>query len=261
MINRIKGGQAPMLLKDKVAIVTGSTYGIGKAVATEFASEGAKVVIHGRNVKRGEEVQKYIQDAGGTAFFIKADLTSSKEIRRLIEKTVDRFGKLDILYNNAAIQLYKGIEDTTEEEWDRTFDINVKSYFLCSKYAIPEMEKVGKGVIINTGSVVSFCGMGSEIAYVSTKHAIIGLTREMAIDLIKKNIRVLAICPGTTNSGLLEGYIKAKNANIEEFNKLHLPNRVGEPREIAKVAAFLASDNAGWIIGAPIMVDGGYTVR
>jgi NAD(P)-dependent dehydrogenase (short-subunit alcohol dehydrogenase family) len=251
-----------MQLRGKVAIITGSTYGIGRAVAIRFSEEGAKVVINGRNSKRGDEVVRLIKDNGKEAIFIKADVTKSDDIRKLIKKTVTHYGRLDILYNNAAIQLYKGIEDTTEEEWDVTFATNVKSYFLCSKYAIPEMEKVGHGTIINTGSVLSFRGLGNETAYVSSKHAVLGLTKEMAIDLASKNIRVVAICPGTTDAGLLEGYIKHhKDANIEDINKMQLPKRIGKPDEIARVAVFLATENANWIIGTPVIVDGGSSTK
>ena len=195
---------------------------------------------------------------GGECVFIRADVTKRNDIKRLISKTKAEFGKLDILYNNVAIQLYKGIENTSEKDWDKAFATNIKSYFLCSTYSIPEMERVGKGIIINTGSVLSFVVFGNDVAYVSSKHAILGLTKAMAIDLAPKNIRVVAICPGTTDAGLYQGYLKSnKEINLEEIGKMQLPNRIGKPEEIANVAVFLASENSNWIIGTPVIVDGG----
>jgi NAD(P)-dependent dehydrogenase (short-subunit alcohol dehydrogenase family) len=251
-----------MTLKDKVAIITGSTYGIGRGCAVEFAKAGAKVVVNGTNESRGRETVKMVEEVGGEAVFVKADVSRAADVQTLIAKTVSTFGTLDILFNNAGIQPFKSLEETSEEEWDRVFSVNVKGYFLCAKFAIPEMVKAGKGVIINCGSVLSFHGLGGNTAYVAAKHAIIGLTRDMAVDLAKKNIRVVAICPGTTMSGIIERYLQQyPQTKLEDFGKLHLMGRIGTPEEIGKVAVFLASDDAGWIIGAPILVDGGYTVR
>ena len=251
-----------MRLEDKVVVVTGSSYGIGRGCAIEFARAGAKVVVNGIEDDRGAETVRLCEEAGGQATFVHADVALAEQAQGLIARAVDTYGHLDILMNNAGIQPFKSLEETSEEEFDHVMAVNVKGMFLCSKAAIPEMEKVGSGVIINTGSVLSFHGLGGNTAYVTSKHAVMGLTRDMAVDLARKKIRVVALCPGTTMSGIIERYLEEHpETKVEDFGALHLMGRIGKPEEIGRVAVFLASEEASWIIGAPILVDGGYTVR
>lgn len=250
-----------MKLKDKVAIVTGATYGIGRGSAIELAKEGAKVVVNGRNSKRGVETVEMIKNAGGEAIYIEADVSNEKDVKNLVYQTIKNFGRLDILFNNAAIQYFKNFLEISIEEWDETFAINVKGQMLCAKYSVPEMEKAGKGVILNCASVASFVGLGGCTAYVATKGAILSMTRDMAMDLAKKNIRVLAIAPGTVKTGIVEKAISGGWATEEDLGNLHLKNRIGTVEEQAKVVAFLVSDDAEWIMGSCVLVDGGYTVK
>jgi NAD(P)-dependent dehydrogenase (short-subunit alcohol dehydrogenase family) len=249
-----------MRLEGKVAIVTGATYGIGRGSAIEIAKEGAKVVVNGRNRERGMETVKMIESIGGEAIFIKADVSKEDEVRDLINQTVKNFGKLDILFNNAGIQYFKNFLEMPIKEWDETFAINVRGQMLCAKYSVPEMEKAGKGVILNCASVASFVALGGCTAYVATKGAILAMTRDMAVDLAKKNIRVLAIAPGTVKSGSVEKAISDGWATEKSLGSFHLKDRMGTPEEQGKVVAFLVSDDASWMMGNCVLVDGGYTL-
>ncbi len=250
-----------MVLKDRVAIVTGSTSGIGKAAAIEFAKEGAKVVLNGNNESAGLAAVKEIRDIGGEAAFVRADVSDSKQVTQLVGKTVEQFGRIDILFNNAGIELFKSLEDTTEEQWDRTFAVNVRGYFLCSKAVIPEMEKAGKGVILNCASIASFIALGGgDTAYVASKGAIMGMTRDMSLSLIRKNIRVLALCPGATMTGIIDRSVSAGVISLNEFTRTQPTNRLASPEEMGRIAALLVSDDFKWVIGAGILVDGGFTI-
>lgn len=242
-------------LDGKVAIVVGSTSGIGKAIAEHFAQEGAKVVVTGRRQERGDEVVKEIQDNGGEAYFVKTDVSVEEDNRNLVKETVDKFGKLDVLYFNAGIAQATKLEDQTVEAWDKTFDTNLKAYFILAQEAMPHLKET-KGNIIATSSMASIKAFDEQFAYGSTKAGVSQLTKMLAVNGAEAGVRANAIAPGVINTDILanagEGYIDAIAAAIPM-------KRLGEPEEIAKVAVFLASDEASYVSGQVIAVDGAQT--
>jgi NAD(P)-dependent dehydrogenase (short-subunit alcohol dehydrogenase family) len=247
-------------LKGKVALITGGASGIGRATAVLFAEEGAAVVIADIDVESGEYVLQEIQAAGGRILFVRCDVTRSEECKRAVESTVDTFGGLDILFNNAGIIRRADVLATTEAEWDHVMDVNVKSIFLMSKYAIPCMKKRGGGSIINTSSGWGLKGGGYAISYCASKGAVTNMTRAMAIDHGKDNIRVNAICPGDTDTPMLHDEAGQLGRDYDEFlaESADRPlRRYAQPIEIARSVLYLASDAASFVTGANLAVDGG----
>lgn len=248
-----------MRLENKVALVTGGTDGIGKAIAIAFAKEGAKVIIVGRDETKGrmalQEVAKY-----GTADYVRADVSNSAQVLRMIEGAVKRFGHIDVLVNNAGIAPAGTVLTTSEETWDEVMSINLKGVFLCSKYTIPHMQRNGGGAIVNIGSINSLMAWENEAAYDASKGGVLMLTRATALDFAKSKIRVNCICPGAIETPLLRASIKAQPdpAKAREWTTARHPlGRIGVPEEVAEVAVFLASDAASFMTGAAIPVDGG----
>jgi NAD(P)-dependent dehydrogenase (short-subunit alcohol dehydrogenase family) len=250
-------------LKDKVALITGAAAGIGEATAELFAEEGARVVILDVD-PAGEAVAARIAARGGEAFFVQADVSREDEVRRAVEQTERRHGRLDVLVNNAATFVLKGLEATVEE-WRRSLDVNVIGTALCTRYAAELMKKGGGGAIVNLGSISSFVAQPHFIAYSATKAALVNMTRCMALDLAPDNIRVNCVCPGAIRTAATERHMAQTGQTEEQFNAeyapLHLLNRVGRPREVACAILFLASDEASFITATPLMVDGGYLAR
>jgi len=240
-----------MRIKDKVAVITGAGSGIGKATALLFAKEGAKVVVVDIDEKRGEETVKTIEENGGNAFFIKADVTKATDAKKITKEAIRKFGEIDVLFNNAGLFTSGTVVDTDEEMWDKTFNISLKGTYLCSKYALPQMIKQGKGVVINMGSCDGIGAVANSAAYCATKAAVIHLTKEMALDFSPHNIRVNCICPGP---------ILTKPNAVMPKSQLSLFNRPGKPEEIANVALFLASDESSFLTGSAIVADGGFTI-
>jgi len=256
-----------MRLKDKVAIVTGATSGIGRAAAVLFAQEGAKVVSVGRREALGQEVVEGIKAAGGEAIFVKADVSKVDDIKSMVHRTVQTYGRIDILFNNAGIlpdAAKKGVTDLSEEVWDEVMDINVKGIYLTSKYAIPEMIKAGGGAIVNTSSTVGHIAMKNRSVYTTSKGAVTLLTKSMALDYAPYNIRVNCVCPALVETEIATEFLKMarKDEKVwgEIMSKLPL-GRVGTPEDVAYAALFLASDESSWITGSSLMVDGGYTAQ
>jgi NAD(P)-dependent dehydrogenase (short-subunit alcohol dehydrogenase family) len=242
-----------MKLKDKIAIITGGTLGIGEAIATEFAREGAQVIILGRNMERGQEISKRLGISYGTSCeFYQTDFNDSKSIVDTIEKIIKKYPKIDILVNNAGIATGGTVESLSEEEWDEIFRINVKAPFLMCKYIVPIMRENGSGSIINIGSSAGLVGAFGLHAYSATKGAIIQLTKSMASQYAKDKIRVNALCPGATMTPLLEKV-------DHEFIKMIPMGRMADPGEIAKGAVYLASDDSSFMTGANLVIDGGFT--
>ena len=249
-----------MKLKDRVAIITGSASGIGRASAKEFASEGAHVVVADINFAGAQETVNQIQAAGGIALAVKADVADSGSVEGLIEQTLLTFGRINVLFNNAAIQVNKTVEDTTVEEWNREISINLGGVFLCSKFAMPHLRRT-RGCIVNMASVNGFFVEPLCAGYCATKGAIIALTKAMAIDHGKDGIRVNCICPGYIDSGLAWEYFEVQPNPTEARNaagKLHALWRVGQPEEVARLAVFLASDDASFMTGSSVAVSGGF---
>ena len=248
-----------MKLKGKVSILTGAGAGIGRATAFEFAREGAKLVIADVNAQAGQSVTREIQALGGEARFASSDISKPDEVKRLIATTIDTYGAIHILFNNAAVQIGTTVEETTLEEWDTIWKINVGGIFLCSKYCMPELRKT-KGNIVNMASVNGYFAEPLSAAYCATKGAILALTKAMAIDHGAEGIRVNCICPGYIDAGLAEAYFRIQTnpaSARQEAGKLHALGRIGQADEVAKVAVFLASNDASFVTGSSIGVTGG----
>lgn len=252
-----------MELQGKVAIVTGGGKGIGRASALALARAGARVAVVDIDEPAGKSAQEAIAAAGGEALFIKADVSRASEVEAMVQHVVERFGRVDILHNNAGIQTYGTVENTTEAEWDRVIAVNLKSVFLCSKYVIPHMRRAGGGSIIITSSVQGLASQPNVAGYAASKGALLALTRNMAVDFAKDNIRVNAVLPGSIDTPMLRWAADVLTGRqeeaIQEWGRLHPIGRVGKPEEVAEVVLFLASDRSSFVTGGEYKVDGGLT--
>ena len=250
-----------MKLKDRVAIITGATSGIGEASALLFAKEGAKVTVTGRNEMRGRNVVVTIEQAGGSAIFIKADVRIANDCQRIVAETLRAFGgRLDILFNNAGVFHPHNAVDCTEEEWDDTVDSSLKGSWLMSKYALPTMIAQRSGVIINQSSGWGIQGGDDAVAYCAAKGGLVVMTKAMAIDHGKQGIRVNCLCPGDVDTPMLVSDAEARKMNYADYLKgaSNRPlGRVGTTLELAQAALFLASDDSSFMTGATLVVDGG----
>ncbi|MFX1542964.1 MAG: SDR family NAD(P)-dependent oxidoreductase [Promethearchaeota archaeon] len=249
-------------LENRIAVITGVSAGIGRASALLFAEEGATVVGADIDEIQGGEVEAAIREAGGMAHFVKADVSRQEDVVKVFAKT-NELGGVDVLFNNAGVEVVKSLQDTTEEEWDRSVSVNLKSVYLCIKHALPQMEKKGKGVIINNSSAAGLVGSFSP-SYSAAKGGIISLTKALAVDLGSSNVRVNCICPGAIETPMLERVIKMQG-DPKEVRSRRLKNypvgRFGTSEEVAYTALFLASDESSFITGAVLPVDGGFTSR
>jgi NAD(P)-dependent dehydrogenase (short-subunit alcohol dehydrogenase family) len=253
-----------MRLSGKVAIITGGSKGIGRAIAAAFVREGAALLLCSRNAEAGEAAAAELRAMGGDAHYLRVDIAKIDEAQRLVEETERRWGRLDVLCNNAAIGMLRTAEETTAEEWRTLLAINLDGAFYCSKFAIPLMRRGGGGCIINLASVASFIGFAADAAYCASKGGLLMLTRQMALDYAPENIRVNAICPGFIRTPELEHYLSQKPDPTQaraEVVAYHPLGRIGEPEEVASVAVFLASDESSFVTGAHLAVDGGLLVR
>ena len=245
--------------QDRVALVTGGAMGIGSAVAKLLAERGARVLIVDRAEKEGTKTVSEIASKKGNAEFFKADVSTSNACAAAIEKAISLYGKLDIVSNNAGIQRYGTVESTPENEWDEVMDVNLKSVFYICKFAIPHLKKT-KGSIVNMTSVQAFATQRGVAAYTTSKHALIGLTRSMAIDFARDGIRVNCVAPGTVDTPMLQ-YAASLDPNPQSVYdacvNMHPVGRIAKPEEVAEVVAFLASDKASFVTGACYLVDGG----
>jgi NAD(P)-dependent dehydrogenase (short-subunit alcohol dehydrogenase family) len=250
-------------LDGKAAVVTGAAAGIGAATAELFAAEGAQVTLLDID-EAGETVARAIRERGDTALYVQADIAQEPEIRRAMASAQQAFGRIDILVNNAAAFVFKGLE-ATPDDWRRSFDVNVIGTALCSRYASEIMKKTGGGAIVNLGSISSFVAQPGFITYSATKAALVQMTRNMALDLAPSNIRVNCVCPGTIRTSASERHMRQTGMTEAQFlaeqAPLHLLNRIGTAREVAFAILFLASDEASFITAAALMVDGGYLAR
>lgn len=248
-----------MQFKDKVVLVTGASGGIGAGTAAAFAREGAKVMLADIDADQGRQRVAEIEAAGGQAAFRRTDVSRAEEMRALVEETLQRFGRLDILHNNAGISGGNAFTaDIAEEEWDRVIGINLKGVWLGLKYAIPPMLEQGGGVIVNTASALSITVLPGSAHYIATKHAVAGLTKTAAIEYASRNIRINAVCPGVIRTAMLNSH-----PQLEEFEPkllaLHPAGRLGEIEEVVNAVLWLASDGASFMHGSLMTVDGGWT--
>jgi len=254
----------PDRLKNKVAIVTGGAAGIGEATCLLFAEEGAKVVVADIDSEAGEKAVTRIDKLGAKAIFIKTDVSDEKAVRRVCDKAAEQFGRVDILVNNAATFILKGIEATVDD-WERSLRVNVIGSSLMSRHAVEKMKQTGGGAIVNLSSISAFIAQPLFVTYSATKAALLQMTRNMAMDLAPFNIRVNCVCPGTIITRATRDHMKRVGMNLDQFLAEQTPEyllrRVGQPREVAYAILFLASDEASFITGTHLMVDGGYTAK
>jgi NAD(P)-dependent dehydrogenase (short-subunit alcohol dehydrogenase family) len=251
-----------MRLKDKVALITGGTSGIGEATALLFAREGAQVAITGRNPERGAQVVKRIEASGGKTTFIRADVSSASDCQRAVNETVQAFGRIDILFNNAGVYYPQTALECSEREWDEQIDVNLKGTFLMSKAVLPGMIAQKSGVIINNASGWGIVGGDHAVAYCASKGGVVLMTKAMAIDHGSQGIRVNCVCPGDVETPMLPADAKMRGLKWEDYlaGCANRPlGRVGTVEEIAKAVLFLASDDSSFMTGAALVVDGGGT--
>ena len=255
-------------LTGNVAIITGATSGIGKATALLFAEEEADVVITGRRAELGQRLESEIRERGRRCVFVEADHCQPGHCSRVVERTLAEFGRIDILFNNAGIVTGGTAETTTEEVWNATLAINVTAVWQMSRLVLPHMRRQGKGVIVNNGSDWSMVAGKDAFPYIMSKGAVAMMTKAMALDYARENIRVNAVCPGDTlvDRWLEKGYFDSSDpVSIEEAMKessAYIPmGRFGKPEEIAKGVLFLASDDSSFVTGHLLLVDGGNTAQ
>ena len=246
-------------LRGKVAIVTGGTSGIGRDTAVLFAKAGAKVVVAGRREAEGKETIDLIRAAGGDGLFVKTDVSRAADVRALVEKTVEKFGRLDVAFNNAGIEgTWSPIAEQSEEHWDSTIDINLKGVWLCLKYEIQQMLKQGGGgAIVNMASVAGFIGSAGAAAYCASKHGVMALTKCAALETARNGIRVNVVCPAVIETPMGERLWGAPEAKKFALG-LHPIGRFGRPEEIAEAVVWMCSDRASFMTGQSLVLDGGF---
>jgi NAD(P)-dependent dehydrogenase (short-subunit alcohol dehydrogenase family) len=250
-----------MRLRDKVALITGAASGIGEATATLFGQEGAKVMCADLNAEGAEQVAQTIVSSGGEAASTQADVSQAADVERMVRQTVERWGRLDVLVNNAGIYFILPLAQVPEEEWDRLININLKGVYLGCKYAIPQMVGQGKGAIVNTASIAGLRGFANWTTYCASKGGVIQLTKAVAMEVARLNVRVNCVCPGIIDTGMFDQAVDMVAVDRDELaatiGEAHPMGRIGRPEEVAAAILFLASDEASFITGVPLSVDGG----
>jgi len=246
-------------LQGKVGLVTGGTSGIGRDTAILFAKAGAKVVVAGRRELEGKETIETIRAAGGDGVFVKADVSRAAEVDALVQRTVETFGRLDVAFNNAGIEgHWLPITEQSEEDWDRTIDINLKGVWLCLKYEIRQMlTQGGGGAIVNMTSITGLVGSAGAAAYSASKHGVIGLTKSAALENAKSKIRINAVCPGFTETPMADRILRVPAVHKYVLS-CHPIGRFGHPAEIAEAVLWMCSERASFMTGQSLVLDGGF---
>jgi NAD(P)-dependent dehydrogenase (short-subunit alcohol dehydrogenase family) len=246
-------------LEGKVALITGGTSGIGRDTAVLFATAGAKVVVSGRRETEGKETLEMVRAAGGDGLFVKGDVSKAPDVELLIQETVEKFGRLDVAFNNAGIEgVWVPIAEQSEEDWDRTIAVNLKGVWLSLKNEIRQMVKQGSGgVIVNMSSVAGLMGAPNAAAYCATKHGVIGLTKTAALENARNGIRVNAICPAVIETPMGERLFGAPEIKPYSIG-LHPLGRFGKPMEVAEAVLWMCSDRSSFMTGQPLVLDGGF---
>lgn len=246
--------------KDKIAIVTGGSFGIGKATAIAFAKQGAKVVI--ADWVEDNETIDIIKAAGGDAIFVKCDVSKDADVKMMVDKAIATYGRLDYAFNNAGIEgIMAPTVDCSEENWDKTMNVNLKGVWLCMKHELPHMLKAGKGAIVNCASIAGLVGFPGLPAYVATKHGIVGLTKTTALEYVKAGIRVNAVCPGAIKTAMIDRITGNKKEVEAQFAAMEPIGRLGQPEEVASAVIWLCSDGASFVTGQALGVDGGWVAQ
>jgi len=246
-----------MRLTGKVAIITGGGSGIGKAIAQAFVREGARVVIAGRDAKK---LERAAAEIGGECLAVGSDVSKAGDVQRLVDAALGKSQRINILVNNAAVLLPGTAESLSEEDFDQTFNINVRGLWLLSRAVLPHMRAAGGGSIINIASVLSLLGARNRVAYASSKGAVMAMTKAMALDHAAENIRVNCICPGIVATEMVARFSLDENA-LRQRVAMHPMGRFGQPEDVASAAVFLAGDESGWTTGSVLTVDGGYSAQ
>ena len=243
---------------DRVAFITGAASGIGRAAAIAFAAEGARVAILDRSADALRTVEASVKEAGGEVLAIACDVSSPDQVEGAIKQIVDRFGRLDIAFNNAGVENKAApAHEIDLAEWDRIIGINLRGTFLCMKHELAQMVKQGRGVVVNTSSGAGIRGVAGGAAYAASKHGIIGLTRSAALDYAKQNIRVNAVLPGNIETPMMDRFT---GGDIQKAIDLEPVGRLGKPEEIAEAVLWMASDLGGFVTGAATVIDGGWSL-
>lgn len=246
--------------KNKVALVTGGASGIGRATALAFAKKGAKVAVV--DWKENDEMVGLIKELGSEAIFIKCDVSKTDDVKAMVAQTITAFGRLDYAFNNAGIEGASApTQDCSEENWDKTIGVNLKGVWLCMKYEIPEILKQGKGAIVNCASVAGLVGFAGLPAYVASKHGIVGLTKTTALECATQGIRVNVVCPGVIQTPMIDRLTGKTKEGIERFKGFEPIGRFGLPEEIANAVVWMCSDEASFVTGHVMAVDGGFTAQ
>ncbi len=249
-----------MSLENKVALITGASGGIGRAAALEFTKRGARVALSDVLEAEGYETVELVRQAGGEAFFMVADMREESQIKAMVEATISQYGRLDFGINNAARVINPGpLHEMTSETWDTVININLRGVFLCMKYEIPEILKVGGGAIVNVSSLTGTIGFPNMAHYVASKHGVTGLTKAAALDYSRLGIRINSVHPGVIATPMAVGFFGSMEAVYENSVGMHPIGRAGEPEEVARMIAVLCTEDASFVTGAQIAVDGGYT--
>jgi NAD(P)-dependent dehydrogenase (short-subunit alcohol dehydrogenase family) len=249
----------PKTFSGKVALVTGGTSGIGKATAIEFARAGAKVVLTGRREKQGAQVVAEINKLGGDAAFVRADVAQDADVKAMVDFTVGKYGRLDIAFNNAGVEWKGPLDQATEAEYRRIFDINVWGVLNSMRHEIPVMLKNGGGAIVNTSSVAGHVGLAQVSVYIASKHAVEGLTKSVALEFAKQNIRINAVAPGVIATEMFDRF--AGDELRDQITSIVPVGRVGASEEIAAAVLYLCSDDAKFTIGTSLVVDGAFIAQ
>ncbi len=248
------------IFEGKTAIVTGGSFGIGRATAILFAKKGARVAVV--DCIEDRETVDAIKLAGGEAIFIKCDVSKEEEVSNMVEKTIDAFGGIDFAFNNAGIEgMSAPTHECTVENWDRVMGVNIRGAWLCMKYEIPHMLKQNKGAIVNNSSIAGLVGFQGIPAYVASKHALNGLTKNAALEYAKLGIRVNSVCPGVIKTPMIDRFTGKKKEVEQQFANQEPVGRMGQPEEVAEAVCWLCSDSASFITGHTMAVDGGWTAQ
>ncbi|GIP39911.1 oxidoreductase [Paenibacillus sp. J31TS4] len=250
-----------MRLQDKVCLITGSGSGIGQSTAFLFASERAVVIVNDRDEAKGRETARQIEAEGGEAMFVQGDVTSEREMEALAEAVLMKYGRVDVLFNNAGISGVGALHEVEEEAWDRIMAVNIKGVYLASKAVLPSMMERRSGTIINMSSCIAEIGLARRASYAATKGAVLAMTKSMQVDYAPYNIRVNALLPGTILTPFVEDYLRKSYPDPEEgmatLRSRQLSGELGRPGDVANAALFLASDESKFMMGSPLYIDGG----